>query len=421
MLLRLTLLLSLCATVFFLLPHRPVQGAVENPAVENHLVGDAACVRCHAQVSGTYAHTSHHLTSQLPSRATILGSFQPPANVLVISAPSGPASSEEPRLSFKMEARTDGFYQTAQADLGEQHLTRSERFDVVVGNGTRGQTYLYWKQDGLFELPVSFWSTGSQWINSPGYRDGTANFARHVDARCLECHATYAKALSADPQSNTFDRASLRLGISCESCHGPGAEHVAVQSAGPVPGDRTILNPARFPRDRQIDQCALCHNGTARQELAQAFSYVPGQELSRYLAPNGADQADSPDVHGNQVGLLKRSACFRGSPAMTCSTCHNTHAAEPTAAAASATCMQCHRIQSCPEAVHQGKASAERCVACHMPMIETNAIVSETAGRTIRTSIRTHWIKVYPAALEQGVKEPGQTAPSPPSLGPSRP
>ena len=402
MLRRLLALLIVCGLALLAVPYRVVQGA----PVENHLVGDAACVRCHAEVSATYAHTSHHLTSQLPSASTILGTFTAPQNLLVISAPSGAETGDEARLSFKMEARPDGFYQTAQADLGDQHLTRSERIDLVLGDGTRGQTYLYWKQNSLFELPVSFWSKGRQWINSPGYRDGTANFARHVNARCMECHATYISATSDDPQANTFDRNSLRLGISCESCHGPGATHVAVQSAGPVVDDHSILNPAHFPRERQIDQCALCHNGTARQQLAPAFSYKPGEDLARYFAPSTIDQVDAPDVHGNQVGLLKRSACFRGSPTMTCSTCHNTHAPERTAAAASSTCLQCHQVQSCPKAVHLGKTSSQQCVGCHMPMVQTNAIVSDTAGRTTHTAIRTHWIKVYAEAQQQAPAMP---------------
>jgi hypothetical protein len=34
-----------------------------------------------------------------------------------------------------------------------------------------------------------------------------------------------------------------------------------------------------------------------------------------------------------------------------------------------------------------------------MPLQQTNAIVSETAGRLLRTSMRTHWIKVYPESI----------------------
>ena len=84
--------------------------------------------------------------------------------------------------------------------------------DVVIGSGVRGQSYLYWHGDLLYELPVSYWSDGSRWINSPGYKNGTMNFSRAVIPRCLECHATQIVARSPDPLSNQYDPTSLVTG-----------------------------------------------------------------------------------------------------------------------------------------------------------------------------------------------------------------
>jgi Cytochrome c554 and c-prime len=363
-------------------------------------VGDAACLSCHKEQSLSYRHTSHHLTSQPADKDSIHGTFTEGSNILMISNPE--KASLDPRLYFQMEAKDGGFYQTAVAERGSQRLVRSERIDIVVGSGTRGQTYLYWSGGQLYELPVSYWRDGKQWINSPGYRDGTANFARRVDPRCLECHATYIRALSPDPQTNNYDRGSLVTGISCESCHGAGADHSEKEKSGSQkPSDsrgHAILNPAKFERDRQIDQCALCHNGTQREELVPAFSYMPGERLDTYLGPNPLDRTEHPDVHGNQVGLLKRSRCFVSSPAMTCSTCHNVHAPERSAADYSDRCLSCHRWQSCGISKRMGNKIVHDCVDCHMPTEQTNAIVSETAGRVVRTAMRNHWIKVYPGS-----------------------
>ena len=301
-----------------------------------------------------------------------------------------------------MEARDGHFFQTAIADNDTQHLTHAEPIDLVVGSGTRGQTYLYWSGNALFELPVSFWTDGHQWINSPGYRDGTANFSRPVDPRCLECHATFIQPLSADPQTNLYSPTTLVTGISCETCHGPGAEHVRRERNDPksAGAGSAILNPAKFPRDREIDQCALCHNGTARQQLRPAFSYTPGEPLDYYLAPTSADLSDHPDVHGNQVGLLERSRCFLASPKMTCSTCHDVHAPERPAASYSPRCLTCHTWQSCGLAKTLGANIKADCIRCHMPVQPTPSIVSTTAGQTVRANIRTHWIKVYPEVTE---------------------
>ena len=358
--------------------------------------GDAACLPCHQKEAAAYRKTAHHLTSQPANKAAILGSFAEGDNVLTIADPA--KGSDEPHLAFVMESRPDGFYETAVAELGSKKLTQSGRVDVVIGSGVRGQTYLFWAGDRLYELPVSYWTDGRQWINSPGYKDGTANFGRRADPRCMECHAAYIKAMSPDPQMNLYDRGSLVTGIACETCHGPGAAHVAQEQFGSkdLKAARSpILNPARFDRDLQIDACALCHNGTDRKELGGAFSYVPGESMERYFAAPSMDAPAAADVHGNQVGLLKRSRCFMGSPAMTCSTCHDVHAPERTAAAYSPKCLSCHAWQSCGESKELGRTIERDCVRCHMPMQQTNAIVSVTAGRVLRTSMRTHWIRVY--------------------------
>jgi hypothetical protein len=367
-------------------------------------VGDAACSSCHKRQTLSYGLTSHHLTSQPASKSSLLGSFADGSNILTISDPS--ASPGTPHLYFKMEQKDSGYYQTAVAENGSQKLTKSARIDMVIGSGVRGQTYLYWSGDQLYELPVSYWSDGHQWINSPGYKDGTANFARRVDPRCLECHTSYIKSLSPDPQTNLYDKTSLVIGISCESCHGPGEEHVAQEkssSALKKSREHNILNPAKFERDRQVDQCALCHNGTQREEMVPAFSYFPGRPLDDYLAPNPMDTAEHPDVHGNQVGLLKRSRCYLTSPSMTCSTCHDVHSPQLTIAQYSSRCLTCHQWKSCGVANKLGSSSTRNCIDCHMPMEQTNSVVSETAGRALRTTIRNHWIKIYPTSGTQTV------------------
>ena len=360
-------------------------------------VGDAACLSCHKEQGLSYLHTSHHLTSQLANQHSVLGSFREGSNVLTIVDP--PGTGTEPALSFKMEARSGGFYETAVTGWGSHLQSRSERIDVVTGSGVRGVTYLYWDGDQLYELPVSYWTDGHQWINSPGYDNGTARFSRPIHPGCLECHATFIKPLAADPLTNRYEKESLITGISCETCHGPGADHIARQKAGAGgSAGETILNPAKFSRDRQVDLCALCHNGIQREAIAPAFSYMPGEPLTNYFKPLPVDMLEHPDVHGNQVGLLERSRCYRSAPNMTCSTCHDVHAPERPAAEYSEKCLTCHRWESCGVAKTIGHKIASNCIDCHMPVEPTNVIVSETAGKVVRAKMRNHWIKVYPDA-----------------------
>ena len=367
-----------------------------NHSERNHYTGDAPCLSCHQAQGLSYLHTAHHLTSRIAGKNSVLGPFEDGKNVLMIQAPAH--ADAQPGLFFRMEEKNGSYYESAVTGWGNDLQTRTERIDIVIGSGVRGLTYLCWQGDSLFELPVSYWKDGNRWINSPGYEDGTANFSRPVNPGCLECHATYIRPLSSDPLTNAYERDSFVPGIACETCHGPGAEHVARQKAGQTrKPDETILNPARFTRERQIDLCALCHNGIQREEIAPAFSYMPGQPLSHYfkLLP---DTAEHPDVHGNQVGLLERSHCFRSSQTMTCSTCHDVHGPEKPAAAYSERCLGCHQWQSCGRAKVLGAKIKSDCVDCHMPVEATNVIVSETAGREVRARMRNHWIKVYPNA-----------------------
>lgn len=367
-----------------------------DPADRSVFAGDASCFSCHRELSQSYQHTPHRLTSQLPTSSSVLGSFRDGANSLTIV---DAAQSAEPGLHFRMESRQDGFFETAQSGWKSDVYQRTERIDLVTGSGGRGQTYLYWQGDRLFELPVSYWADGHRWINSPGYVDGTAEFSRTVNPACLECHATYIRALSTDPRTNRYDRKSLVPGISCESCHGPGANHVRLeQSREPKPIDPMksgILNPAKFSRDRKVDLCAECHNGIQREALAPTFSYLPGRPLSEYFKPLPSPEVAHPDVHGNQVGLLQRSRCYRSSEQMSCTTCHDVHAARLSAESYSVKCLGCHKWQSCGMSSKLGHQIVNECIHCHMPIEETNVIVSQTAGQVVHATMRNHWIKVY--------------------------
>jgi hypothetical protein len=113
----------------------------------------------HKNVALSYSHTSHSLTSQLPSKDPILGYFEDGSNCLMIQTST--STEEDPRLFFKCDIQNGDFYQTAIAEKGTQKLTRSERIDIVMGFERRGRTYLYSAVNELYEVPVSYWSDGT--------------------------------------------------------------------------------------------------------------------------------------------------------------------------------------------------------------------------------------------------------------------
>lgn len=253
--------------------HAPMYAAASVEVHRRGYTGDAICTSCHQKEGQSYAATAHHLTSQFPKDDSVTGFRDAESNLLMIVDPAN-ANIEKPGLYFNMERRGSAFYETATTGWPGHLSSQSARIDIVIGSGKRGLTYLSWRGDELFELPVTYWVDGKQWINSPGFRDGEANFTRSIFPRCLECHAAYIKSPSDDPSSNRYNKSTLKVGIGCETCHGPGAQHVALRRvANRAAGQngQSILNPAHFSRDRQVDLCGFCHNGIRRQGIAPPF------------------------------------------------------------------------------------------------------------------------------------------------------
>ena len=352
---------------------------------------DGACRSCHADKVNSFHQTAHYLTSRMPDEQSILGSFAPGNNIL---------KTANPNLFFRMEQRRSNgkneFFQTAVVGTPPHTSERTEQFGIVVGSGGKGQTYLYWNDDLLFQLPVSQWRDLG-WVNSPGYRDGFADFDRPIIPRCLECHATYIE--SQPPPSNRYSHAGFVPGIQCEKCHGPGGQHVrrvTTKSGASSGGD--MLNPARFPRDRQMDLCAWCHAGHG-DALLPSFAYKPGEVLAKYIGQPQPGPDAPLDVHGNQVEMLRVSRCFRESE-MTCLTCHDVHSLQHDLTQFSQRCKSCHKPDSATFS-KPGHPVSNNCIDCHMPRLQTNLIVFDWQGKSLRPQIRTHWIKVYAPAVQR--------------------
>jgi hypothetical protein len=349
-------------------------------------MGDSTCLSCHTD-KASYEGTAHRLTSRHPSPATVAGDFTGPSSVL---------RTPNPALHFRMSADSTGYYQTAVEGTGTDTTTRTERVAYVAGSNRKGQSFLYWRGDSLYQMPISYWKTLHTWINSPGpgYTDGRANFDRAVAPRCFECHATWIEAKPDLGVVNRYDSTGAILGITCERCHAGGREHVTRERSvlraarGPA-----IVNPARLTRERQMDACAQCHGGLGNPKLP-SFSYVAGYRLADFVELPPPPPGAQVDVHGNQVALLQRSRCYDASQ-MTCITCHDVHATQRDVRQLSGKCMTCHKPQSCGLFPTQGQAIVGRCVDCHMPLQSSNLIVSELQGQAKQAQVRSHWIKVY--------------------------
>ena len=315
------------------------------------------------------------------------GSFTPDSNILRTS---------NPYLHFEMTARPEGYFQSAVEEPGEsKKISRAERIDIVAGLPRKGQSYLFWKGDELFQLPVTYWTETNSWVNSPSYPDGSPHFDKAIIPRCLECHASYFEWMP--PPENRYRKTSLVLGIFCEKCHGPGREHVALHRSGskiPAGVSESIVNPAKLSRERQLDICGLCHSG-AGTPIVPSLSFLPGDALEDYVYIPYASPEDAVDVHGSQVQLLKRSRCFQASTTLTCISCHDVHTTQQDAPSFSKHCLTCHEPKQCGQYSKLGERITRNCIDCHMPVQDSHVLFSNTNGKKLTPKVRNHRIAVY--------------------------
>ena len=352
----------------------------------------ASCVSCHRDICKTHQATAHYLSSSPAAAGLIKGSFEPGRNRVVYNE----------HMEVKLEKKGDRFFQAAYFN---GRLFERETFDVVIGSGRKGQSFLYWDSVHLFQLPISYYTPADSWCNSPGYPTNIFDFNKPAKGQCLECHATSAR-MTGDAE---FEKGSIVYGIDCERCHGPGAAHVAWHAAHPGEKEgREIISTRHLGRQQRLDACALCHSGF-RTEIEPAFSFQVGDTLGKFSTEGYvADSAQTLDVHGNQYGLLTTSKCFKGAAAMDCSSCHNVHRDEfAQTALFSQRCMSCHapagsaadaRLRhGCSFAAVQKLRLENNCIDCHMPALPSQVILLQLTGssRPVHDLVRTHHIGIY--------------------------
>ena len=396
----LLLMIMLVAGIFFLTQCiNQEAGQQPEPAKSDtpQFAGSATCASCHKAIYEMHLSTAHFHTSEQAGAENIKGNFEPGKNSFSFTSGG----------TVAMEKKEDGFYQTVYIN-GVQK--KSQRFDLIFGSGTKGQSYAAWIGNHLVQLPITYFTSAEQWSNSPGYPN-KISLNRIITSRCLECHATYAKIIS-DPavEAEEYNKPTMILGVTCEKCHGPAAQHVAYQTQHPADSAaKFIINPARFSRTQSLDMCALCHGGRL-QKTKPSFSFTAGDKLSDFFVIDSTSgNADLIDVHGNQYGLLAASKCFRKSQTLTCMTCHSPHANEKgNAALFSQRCMNCHSDKQagatvCTLTATLGAAINSQCTNCHMPEQPSRAIAVILQGADTLTPafMHTHLIKSYPAETKK--------------------
>jgi hypothetical protein len=172
--------------------------------------------------------------------------------------------------------------------------------------------------------------------------------------QCVGCHTMRAEI--------TGDRLTkLSPNVGCQSCHGPGREHVIAMESGGRGGYAGFTQQTAL---EEIQMCGRCHR----------------------FSPSDSPEEISPDniriVRFQSVGLVQSQCYKQNSDRLKCTTCHSPHqAVSRDASHYVARCLNCHsgaRSTTCPV------SPRENCIQCHMPAIDVH--------RGIK--FHDHWIRV---------------------------
>ena len=369
---------------------------IDIPTIATHINGmefinSATCIECHAQIVEDHYKTAHYNSLQLANKTTIKGSFENGKNMLALND----------KVVFNFIEKDSGFYQEPKFK-GQNTPFYSAKMDLVVGSGTKGQSYLMWNNNDLFQLQASYFTPTDSWINSPGALNQLSP-ARPVIERCLECHTTYAQNISGSKNGNQFHRKNWVYGIDCQRCHGSVKEHVIYHKQNPEDKvAKHIIKHSSLSRQQRLDACALCHSGLRTKTTERAFSFWVGDTLRKFSFPDYDEASlNELDVHGNQYGLLRASKCFTKSTSLDCTTCHNPHKKERgNFASFNQKCLNCHSNISnpinCSGDKNEITKMSNNCIQCHMPLVKSKTMkIPLTENKEVSVDVRTHLIGIY--------------------------
>ena len=313
--------------------------------------GAQACAKCHAEESA-----SQH--------ATAMGRALEPAVTSEVLRSNPHLTFRSGPYSYEIIRRGDQSIYTVTDGTN----TISERIAYSFGQGKAGQTYVFRHNGSFYESRVSFyrdikgldWTMGYPRDVPPSLDVAAGRMMSTDEARnCFSCHSTAATTAT----QLQLDR--LIPGVSCEACHGPGAEHIAAMEAKKFQ-DKRIFNPGKMaPDELSQDFCGSCHR-SAEQVLAnrmlRGIVSVRFQPY-RIFTSKGHEPSD---------------------PRMTCTACHNPHEnPKQEEAFYDSKCFACHRSAESLKSEKVAKAetdegrtdkacpvAANLCVSCHMPKVE---------------------------------------------------
>jgi predicted CXXCH cytochrome family protein len=284
----------------------------------------------------------------------------------------------------------------------ERALNGRQELRYFIGSGRRGRTYLFERQGYWFESPINWYAKAQIWDMAPNHlSDREMPLTMPVDSGCLHCHASGVAKSLPEARNRYAGVPFAHGGITCESCHGNGSEHLATE------GKAQMLKIDALDPVRRDSVCLNCHlegKAAVDRQGQEAGQFIPGDNLFDHtLYFVYKNDSGSGGRATSQWEALLHSECKKKSgDRLTCTTCHDPHNSPPRTERVSFyrdRCLQCHERQGFAEKHHPKNRD---CTACHMARPPTNDIAHEqVTDHRIMKSIRNS----HPASATAGELE----------------
>lgn len=370
--------------------------------------GAAQCASCHAAQFAVWRRSTHGRAGGTPGSAAMVAPF------------------DGRRMRFRDATVTPsriGDRLTFTVAVAGRPVERFEVAGVIGGAHMRGggtQGFVSRFPDGTLRfLPFDFAKREGTWFCNTLPRGGngwipitpalpiaacgdwTPNRILGDDANIANCSGCHGSRVEV-----RFDTAAKRYAttvgsftIDCESCHGPGLEHIERVRGGSA--DIAMRSLSLLPKAPSVGTCMACH--AVKSTLRPG--YRPGASLARFYSVALAQLGDSP-LHPDgrvrtfayQEGHLSSDCFVNGG--MTCTDCHDPHSQRyrdvrgtPLASPLDdRQCTGCHVSKGVDPLAHTKHRTGSRgsaCVACHMPYLQQPEL-----GSRIRYARSDHTIPI---------------------------
>ena len=345
--------------------------ASQTAELQTSLAGSASCRECHEIFHEKWA-TSFHGTAMQPFTAEL-------------------AARQLKPLTDPLEIRGRRYLVQFTEDAGlvaESGPEGTKRYPIRHALGGKNVFYFLTplERGRLQVLPVAYDVRRGEWFDTTGSAArGLMHFEDEVldwheapltfNSACYGCHVSQFSS-NYDPKTDTYRSSWAEAGISCETCHGGGAEHVELFRGLPAdarPEDPRIISTKHFSIAQINDLCAPCHAKMA----SLTASFRPGDRYFDNYDLVGVEHSDYyPD--GRDLGenytftSWLMSPCVR-SGQLSCMHCHTSSGRYRFADNPNGACLPCHQEQVADATTHThhpADSKGNHCVSCHMPTTE---------------------------------------------------